>query len=334
MTLGYDDTGQPRSLVDLRPMDVGDVLDNTIRVYRSNWLVFIGIWAVILSVPTYIQLSALQYFINILTSAMLAAPDAGPEALNVFQSEEFYLSLGVLGIAAFLMFFLAPIAQAAMVFGVSETILGREPGIRESIIRVLPKAGTIILAYFLLGIIMVVTYLPIILFVALISSDPLNYAAPMALTFLFPVSGVLLLYLTVKLLFIPHAIILDDVGAVDAFRRSFSLVTGYWWRVFGIYILVSLIVQIIVSLLNQGVSLINMGLGLIPGMTDIVIVALGGVLMTVISLVIQPIVIIATTLLYYDLRIRKEGFDLLHLASALVKDEYSPTEPSEQLPFG
>lgn len=57
------------------------------------------------------------------------------------------------------------------------------------------------------------------------------------------VAGLILLvipgiYLWVRLQFVPQILVLEDVGLVQAFRRSWDLVRGSWWRVFGVDVLV------------------------------------------------------------------------------------------------
>jgi hypothetical protein len=339
MTVGYDDTEVPASIVDLRPMDIGDILDNTIRIYRYVPLVLILTYGIIAGIPLLLQQSSMHFVLSVVNEAIaMMGPNIGTEFLNVFQSADFYAAAGIMGIGMFLMFFLGPMAQAAMVYIVSETILGRETNIGDSIKVILPKVGTIILAYIMVGIIILVAYAPIIISMTVLFSNPANEDAvftALAFIWLYPISALVLLWLTIKLLFIPHSVILDDLGAVDAFKRSFSLVTGYWWRTFGIYILISFIVGFIVGMLQQLAGLISLGLNQLPAIPPMVTIGVAGLLMTIIQLVIQPIGIIATTLLYYDLRIRKEGFDLLHLASALAKDsEPELMTASEHEPFG
>lgn len=42
---------QSESLIELRPMDLGDILDGTIRVYRSKPWLFVSIIAVLAGIP-------------------------------------------------------------------------------------------------------------------------------------------------------------------------------------------------------------------------------------------------------------------------------------------
>jgi len=50
MTIPGEETKKKR-IIELRPMDVGDILDSTIRIYRAAPWTLIGIWAVIVGVP-------------------------------------------------------------------------------------------------------------------------------------------------------------------------------------------------------------------------------------------------------------------------------------------
>ncbi len=336
MTVGYDSTGQPLSLIDLRPMDLGDILDGTIRVYRRNPWVFIGIMALVAGIPLVIQESAAQQLAGKLQESMslLGATDSGPEMLNAIQSYDFYVAVAVWALGVTLMFFFMPISQAATVHAVSETILGRSADMGTSIRAILPKAGHLILAYFLVGMIYLSLFAPVIVLTMVAVSDfDRLWLIAFVLPLLFFVY-ILLIYLSVKFLFIPHAMVLDDTGAIDGFGRSYRLSSGYWWRTFGISLLVSLIVSMIVWMLGGGVGMVTMLLRLVPNISVIALSAISGLLQTVIMLFIQPLTIIAATLLYYDLRIRKEGFDLLLLAGALAKDDSGTADYSRHVPLG
>jgi hypothetical protein len=63
------------------------------------------------------------------------------------------------------------------------------------------------------------------------------------------------------------------------------------------------------------VGAINYGAALLVGVISATIVR--AVISTLLTTVLFPFFGIAETLLYYDARIRKEGFDVEHLAAAL-----------------
>jgi hypothetical protein len=103
------------------------------------------------------------------------------------------------------------------------------------------------------------------------------------------------IYIAVRFTVAAQAAVLERQGVTDSLRRSWSLVDGNWWRVFGIVIVVTILVGLLEALVGRVV-------GTVAG--DV----LGtGLSTAVVGILIQPIQAIALTLLYYDLRIRKEG---------------------------
>ncbi len=114
----------------------------------------------------------------------------------------------------------------------------------------------------------------------------------------------LFFYLLVIWFFADEAIMIERKAAVAALGRSRELVRGSWWRVFGI-----------------GVTFVGIILGLfLVGLIPSVIVwnineDLGNILLTVVSVLVAPIFFVGRTLVYLDLRARKEGYSLEALAS-------------------
>jgi len=107
------------------------------------------------------------------------------------------------------------------------------------------------------------------------------------------------IYFGVRWTFILQAVSLEHVGAKAALSRSSALVKGNWWRVLGIVLVVGILAAVVSAILAQ-----------IPVVGGII----GGTLST-------TIVIIGATLLYYDLRVRKEGYNLDILALDALSEE-------------
>jgi len=122
------------------------------------------------------------------------------------------------------------------------------------------------------------------------------------------------IYLLVRFLFMTQVIVLERTGVAGAFARSSDLVKDSWWRVFGHFLLFNLPAIpgiIVVGLVRQVLSRAASGTA-----ADVWILIATGFL---IPLIIFPIPIAATVLLYYDLRARKEGFDVERAAAALSR---------------
>lgn len=129
-------------------------------------------------------------------------------------------------------------------------------------------------------------------------------------------------WLWTKLSLVPSALIIERLTIRDAMRRSWSLVRGFFWRTFGIQLLVAVMVSIAAQIVETPVALIfeigqiagnptgvsqsAASLGAVAGSTTIVT--------TIVDAIVQTITAIITTataaLIYIDLRMRKEGLDL------------------------
>ena len=107
-----------------------------------------------------------------------------------------------------------------------------------------------------------------------------------------------------------------------ALRRSWNLVRGSWWRTFGIYLLTSILVGIIGSILRLPFNLISavvagghggtspfgfLATSGTPTLTTLTIGAIGGIVSATCT---APISVGVIALLYTDARMRKEGLDL------------------------
>ena len=116
----------------------------------------------------------------------------------------------------------------------------------------------------------------------------------------------LLIYLVVALFFYVQAIMLEGARPIHALGRSRELVRGSWWRVFGIgivFVLLLIAISFVASLPGDILAALNE--------------ELGDILLIVTSSLITPLIYVGATLLYFDLRVRKEGYNVETLASEI-----------------
>jgi hypothetical protein len=119
--------------------------------------------------------------------------------------------------------------------------------------------------------------------------------------------GIPMLFLLLVLLwFYPQAVIIEHLGPVEAFRRSILLVRGNWWRIFGI--------GIAYSALPVAVAVVVVTLSPDPANSKLV-----GLISAVIGTVTTPWIMIGSTLAYFDLRVRKEGYSVESLGTELER---------------
>jgi len=103
----------------------------------------------------------------------------------------------------------------------------------------------------------------------------------------------------------------EGIGPVNALGRSWNLVRDNWWRTLGILI----IVTIMVSLIQTALAALFGGItAVLPGLSDDIRAGLLTTVSTLVDALVGAIQPIAITMLYLDLRVRKEGLDLDQLA--------------------
>lgn len=104
----------------------------------------------------------------------------------------------------------------------------------------------------------------------------------------------------------------ENTGLIAAMRRSWGLVQGRWWRTFLILLLIYVLVEVVQTALGA----------FLAGGQFLVQVILSSVATTwifaaasiVVTSIVNPILQIAIVLIYFDMRVRKEGLDLFQLA--------------------
>jgi hypothetical protein len=176
-----------------------------------------------------------------------------------------------------------PIASGAATYAVSERYLGNDVTIIDALRRGLNHFWTLSLAQ------IAATIRVLIGFVLLV------------------VPGIL--WMLSYSLIVP-AILIEGQKALPGLRRSRELVKGYRGKVF----LVMVVINLLQAVLAGGVGVIfTFLLASDSGSLAVLSSALGNLL----SIFLTPLGINAAILLYYDMRIRKEGFDLEMLSRAV-----------------
>lgn len=129
----------------------------------------------------------------------------------------------------------------------------------------------------------------------------------------FPMCCVPGCFFAVFFAFTTQVCVLEGLGGTAAMGRSFELTRGYRWVVFGMWLLSVLLPIALVMVLSATID------QLLPLMIDNLVTQsiVSQSIQQVFSLLIQPYFIVAWILLYYDLRIRKEAFDLEVLAKTM-----------------
>jgi hypothetical protein len=309
----------------------GDVLDESVRLYRAHWVPLALVSAVSLLPPGLIVVGVSAAGL-LSTSFNFAALQAGSFDNPDFLSTQInaLLAIAVISVVFSIVWTAAIVSTTDAYLRGEEAALSRVYGraIRRFFIVLLASLA-IFLAQVVLtligGVLFVITVFGVL--GSLIASVALVvwWMSPSArktwvkwLIILTSPFGLPTYYLVRWSMYIV-AIVLEGHGPLSSLRRSSQLVAGHWFRVMGVLSVASLIVGILLSVLS---ALINFPLaifeatrgqfGLSPGEA-----AISSGFATVVRILFESIGVIVYTILFVDLRNRREGTDIAERLSQL-----------------
>lgn len=184
------------------------------------------------------------------------------------------------------------IATAATVFIVSESYLGRPIDARSALRRAAPYIGKILLCSMLTALAVFVGFVLLV----------------------FP--GFVLI--TGLILAVPALVLEPRLSASAALSRSWELTRGSRWRVFGLLLILVILLYIPIAAIGGLVAVFVPGAGSLFTRPQATVAVTAVAITGLIQMFIYPLFYCVLTVAYYDLRVRKEGFDLEVLASTLL----------------
>jgi len=291
----------------LRPLSVGDIIDRMLRLLRADPVLFIGIAAI----PTLVS-DVLQRAVGLTqtfdVSQFTAALNTRPGVTPTFQQLR-PVDPGLATVVAVVSVVLAVIQAAALTYAIGQRYLGRPETIGDAYsngTRALPR---LFLSFLLVGVLAIFVF-GLVAAVIVVSASALAIVAVILglVAFFFVVPWAFL-----SLAFVTPAIVLEGLGPVAGIKRSFQLVDKARLRTLGLWILMALIA----SLLGVIFSVIFLA-------SFVTNPTVGAVLQTAATVasgaISGPLLYGALTILYYDMRVRKEAFDLQLAAEALPRE--------------
>jgi len=280
----------------LRPRRVGEILDAAIKLYLGNARVLMSSAAAIV-VPIQLLSSI------VLLSAYNDGNDVGAGFASIGKTltpAEAHARLGADLITDVTTWIGGAFVLAACVKALSDAYLGQAPtadgSLRFALRRLLPLLALQIV--YIIGLLLG--------FVALIITGVWLYA-------MWSVA-------------VP-SLVIERTGPFRSLSRSYRLVRGRWWPVAGVLVVSYLMVVIIGGLIGAGLGAVALSSSNPSVLLAVSITVLSAI---VSGVLVQPFSAAVVTVLYYDLRIRKEGYDLELLADQLGLDASSlPAAPEE-----
>ncbi|MCD6405098.1 MAG: hypothetical protein J7M19_04685 [Planctomycetes bacterium] len=288
-----------QEFTDLRPMGIGEILDRSIQLYRSNFSTFFGILLVV-----YVLMFVVNQPLLILQRGFQSTEVGDPAQVGVKVILSMAFSLMTILVALVI----TPLGQGALTLAVSQRFLGRRISTVEAYRGIVRRLPTLIWAGLLVAIVVGLGFM------------------------LFLIPGI---YFYFCFLLTTVVVVLEEKKATAAMGRSKELMRvktekGFWS--FRSNSSKAAIILLIMFALNMAVSFImtiptlavqyyySNGQVFTPEAMAAVPVAVElalGALQTLLGAAVAPIFTIPLVLLYYDIRIRFEGFDLEMMAQSL-----------------
>ncbi|HEX6293112.1 MAG TPA: hypothetical protein VFZ66_28280 [Herpetosiphonaceae bacterium] len=327
----------------IRQLGLGELLDESFRLYRSNFLTFVAITALILVPYTLIsfivQYPLQEQLAELQNQANSGSNPFGQASPFQFFSDMLFWYVGLMGLGLFYTVIFQPLLEGALAHGISQRYLGRETGVGESFGAALRRGAaligarlipTLIGAAITGGVFGLLALLGVLLVGQSISdeSSAQSLAGIAILGMLglglLAVISVLILALLVRIFFTSQAVMVEGQGAWSSLVRSWHLTQGYFWRTVGYLLVILLLMYFLVSVPAMVIVMPTVLLNVDPRIQLVI----SSVVSAVFSVIATPFSMISYTLMYFDLRIRKEGFDLEQQASTLLAPgpDLSPLE--------
>jgi hypothetical protein len=272
----------PAPALRIRALTLMDVLDESFRIYRANFPVLAGL-AILLAIPL-LAVQLLSGTTNVLSSYYTAIVNSTGPPTDVTGGNPLIAVLQYPIQLAMLPFTVAaPFAAAVAI------ILGRPVTVPSALRTVFRRYWTLWALSFLFGLASVALCCP-----------PAGIWLLTRLSMLFPVA------------------LTEEASVGTALERSWRLTDRAFWRTFAVIVLAWLLAYIVESALA---AVFVAAASLFPGLPIQVRIFLIVAVASLMVQLVQPLFTIAVTLLYFDLRVRREAFDLELMAYRLSLPE-------------
>ncbi len=261
----------------LRPLEIGDLLDETFRMYRRHFILFAGI-SVILAIPSAALLGVIFGWFSTVIDQTTGAADL-------------WLFLAAAGATALVNLLIIPFTYGAVIFAACESAIGR-PVTAGSVFRGVSRRYFPLLGYWTL-------------FFITLGLAVLLCVAPVALW----------LWVFVGWIAVTPAMFVENIGLGTAMGRSWNLVKGRGWRTFLILFLMYIVWYVAGIALGAFIQLAQFVLLMV--LSPVIATGVAVAASQLISAVLNPVMQILIVLIYFDLRVRREALDLFQMAYQL-----------------
>ena len=319
----------PAAQVDLRPLTTSELIDRGFALYRAHFAGFLLLALLCQSAPLLGQILVTALKLNPTQNELLENPAT------------FFTKTGVLVAITLAAQVIVFCFEVVITFYIADAYLGKIPSVKESLRKftmcVLSSVWTCVMNRILLGltflfpvIAMSAIYFYAFFYPPLTFLPTLLFGGTALLLFVASLAPVLVVFM--RLMLTVPALALEQCSGWKAIKRSTALVRYdpgmgllYWGEMRLSFLLLPLFIieLLILSLTSLPLVLHQIGefmqhgsSGQIAAPPDSIMI-ISQILTFLAGSLILPLYPIATTLFYYDIRIRREGFDLEFMAGQL-----------------
>jgi hypothetical protein len=265
----------------LHPMTLSDIVDGSFKLLKANWRTVLLITAVFV-VPLHIISAFVQR--NLYGGRSFFDAINNPTLQSSGDSSNARLVIG--GVVALVSLLVTPFVAGAISKVVAASYLGGEETVGSALRATGRRTWALLCAWIVVHILEAVGFLLCV----------------------FPGLVVMALFVAVA-----PAIVIEDLGPIRGLRRSARLLRPRLFPVMGTALVAGLLAGVVGNALGTVPSFGALAIGLKYGWP---LLAAGSILS---ALITTPFVAIVATLIYFDGRIRQEGFDLEIMAGELAR---------------
>ncbi len=292
----------------LRPLGVGDIVDRVFAIYRARPLMFLAIAAI-----PYLLLALVLGVLSVTLggSALIALAPlmTGDVSPGTFQFDRFAPILGTL-LLFLVLVVIAALAvslmqSASLIAAMAARYMGKETTVGTALGLGLRRSFDL----FVMGMLAFLAFCAMWIALVLLMVFTREWWS-----FLVGILGgvVATVYLAVSWMVSPAVAILEEAGPTTALSRAWTLSGGNRWRILGLIALLA-VLQIVLS------SLLSFVLVASFATDQTVQLVLQQAVNLLATIAWAPVYWGTFAVLYYDLRVRREAFDLQVAAEALPR---------------
>ena len=253
----------------IQPRGVGEILQAGFELYRRHWQELMTIAAGVI-----VPVTLVQYFLMHQLAAKAEVVERNGQ-LTLQVSNGFFRRLAFTVVVALLSALLYQVLSGALTRAIAGDFVGTSFSLEDNYRFALSKLGPILVVSILAGLAVAAGFI------------------------LFIIPGI---WIGVRLSVSGPSLIIENKQGTSALSRSWNLVRGFWWPVFGVFFVAAVISGIVSAVLA------------VPFGSNWFLRSIGAMIGSIVTL---PFMTCVLVLVYLDLRTRKEQLDVGRLKAEL-----------------